>query len=650
MKHLLNIVLILILTCFSAWAQEKKLAPSRSQSELDMYIDSASYYLEISPAKSFDYIEKMLSLSIKTGNKVGEAKSYQSLGKANYNLNQFDLAIDYYTKSCSVYEAINTPKDLNLTREMLGDALIKTGNYTEGLNYYRQALKYFESGRMTDEAIRTMKKIADIYILTNQPDNALELLNKVLETEKIRNNSTGIVDAQNSIAQVYQQINKGKEAIKYYSNSADIARNTSDNEALKSSLRGKSSALRQEKKYDEELEVRQELLDISVKNNEDGDLAEENLQIGNIYLEKKETGKAIPYIQKSVEISDESKNLSGKAKALQVLSTAYSQQHDYNKALELYQEYVTAMDELYKKREADILASVQINTTLNRKLERLDLIEKDLDVSRKTVDLLHQEQLVNLKEMKIQRMLTYSLSVALLILLIASVFILRSSNLKRKANQLLALRSLRSQMNPHFIYNSLNSVNSYISKNDEKTANKYLSDFSRLMRSVMENSKHDFVSLSTEIETLKLYLNLEHSRFNDKFDYSFTVDEKLETDAITLPPMLIQPFIENAIWHGLRYLDEKGLLKVEIAKEAGLLRIIIEDNGIGRKKSEELKTRFQKGHASTGVMNIENRIQIINHLFNARIGIRIEDLDKQNMQGTRIVLTMPLNNNPENKS
>jgi LytS/YehU family sensor histidine kinase len=334
--------------------------------------------------------------------------------------------------------------------------------------------------------------------------------------------------------------------------------------------------------------------------------------------------------------------MNGKVEAMKVLSTAYGKQQNYNKALELYQDYVSVMDAIYKKREADILASIQITTTLNRKLERLDLIEKDLEVSRKTVDLLHQEQLINLKEMKVQRMFTYSLSAALLILTIASIFILRSSNLKRKANQLLALRSLRSQMNPHFIYNSLNSVNSYISKNDEKAANKYLSDFSRLMRTVMENSKLDFVPLTSEIETIRIYLALEQSRFSDKFEYSFTVDETLETDSINIPPMLIQPFIENAIWHGLRYRDDKGMLLVGIKKFDDTLQIIVEDNGIGRKKSEELKTRFQKGHASTGLMNIENRINIINHLFHAQIDLKIVDLEEQNNKGTRVFLCMPL--------
>src|SRR5690606_21497967 len=126
----------------------------------------------------------------------------------------------------------------------------------------------------------------------------------------------------------------------------------------------------------------------------------------------------------------------------------------------------------------------------------------------------------------------------------SSWVIYNSSRKRRIANQVLALKSLRSQMNPHFIFNALNSVNNYISKNDERSANKYLSDFSRLMRTVMENSQHEFISLSTELNILQLYLSLEHSRFREKFDYELIVEDDVRPDQIEIPPMLIQPFIE----------------------------------------------------------------------------------------------------------
>ena len=113
-------------------------------------------------------------------------------------------------------------------------------------------------------------------------------------------------------------------------------------------------------------------------------------------------------------------------------------------------------------------------------------------------------------------------------------------------------------MNPHFIFNALNSVNGYIAKNDERKANRYLSDFSILMRAVLENSEKDFIPLNKEIELLQLYLKLEHSRFSDKFSYDIQIDSQVKITEFNIPPMLLQPYVENAIWHGLRYKEEIG--------------------------------------------------------------------------------------------
>ena len=194
---------------------------------------------------------------------------------------------------------------------------------------------------------------------------------------------------------------------------------------------------------------------------------------------------------------------------------------------------------------------------------KLSLLEKDKQLNENTIEILKQERIIQEEFINRQRILTYSLIFGILILLITSYLVYRSNKAKNKANQLLVLKSLRAQMNPHFIFNALNSVNSFISKNDERAANRYLADFSRLMRDVMENSQEDFISLTKEIDILSVYLKLENHRFKDKFDYSFDVDKSINTEDYLIPPMLIQPYIENAVWHGLRYKKEKGKLEIQ---------------------------------------------------------------------------------------
>jgi LytS/YehU family sensor histidine kinase len=207
------------------------------------------------------------------------------------------------------------------------------------------------------------------------------------------------------------------------------------------------------------------------------------------------------------------------------------------------------------------------------------------------------------------------------------------------------LKSLRSQMNPHFIFNALNSVNQFVAKNDERTTNKFLSDFSRLMRLVMENSQEDFIPLHKEQEIISLYLKLEHYRFRDKFDYTITIDENVNSETVEIPPMLIQPYIENAVWHGLRYKNTKGHLQLSMRKISDGLQVEITDDGIGRKKSAQLKTENQKKQNSTGLKNIEQRLAIINKVYKAGYTVSIEDVDSNEHTGTRVIINVPEHKN-----
>ena len=239
-----------------------------------------------------------------------------------------------------------------------------------------------------------------------------------------------------------------------------------------------------------------------------------------------------------------------------------------------------------------------------------------------------------------QKWVIYSLSFIVVLMALAAFFFYRSNRQQKMANNLLALKSLRTQMNPHFIFNALNSVNSYIAKSDEKSANKYLSDFSALMRSVLENSEEDFIPLSEEVDLIKLYLKLEHSRFPDKFDYELDVENEKELLDFKIPPMMLQPYVENAVWHGLRYKEEKGALKIRVHKRSDEeVEIFVEDNGIGRRKSAELKTKHQSGQKSTGMRNIDKRIQILNSMDQYHIAVKVTDLLKDGT-GTRVLVNL----------
>ncbi|HHB52056.1 MAG TPA: hypothetical protein ENK75_03285 [Saprospiraceae bacterium] len=234
----------------------------------------------------------------------------------------------------------------------------------------------------------------------------------------------------------------------------------------------------------------------------------------------------------------------------------------------------------------------------------------------------------------------YALIVGLLLFSVALYAMYKNNKQRRLANNLLALKSLRSQMNPHFIFNALNSVNSFIAQSDERAANRYLTEFSTLMRNVLNNSEQDFIPLATEIELLALYLKLEHSRFQDKFDYELHIDEQLQVSEFQIPPMLLQPYVENAVWHGLRYKKTKGKLSVIFKQiDSESMSITITDNGIGRQKSKHLKTQNQKKQQSKGMNNIKKRIQILNEMYRDKVAVSIRD-HYEDQSGKKVVLLL----------
>jgi sensor histidine kinase YesM len=200
----------------------------------------------------------------------------------------------------------------------------------------------------------------------------------------------------------------------------------------------------------------------------------------------------------------------------------------------------------------------------------------------------------------------------------------------------LETKVLRAQMNPHFIFNSLNSINRYIVKSEPETASAYLTKFGKLIRLILDNSNNRLISLEQELNALKLYIELEALRFNKKFSYTLHVSDDVNPSTFGLPPLIIQPFIENAIWHGLLHKETPGELTIAISRCAIGIRCVVVDNGIGREKAAELKSRSINTDKSYGLKITTERIKKINE----HSTVTVEDLHDAfgNAAGTRVTL------------
>jgi hypothetical protein len=254
-----------------------------------------------------------------------------------------------------------------------------------------------------------------------------------------------------------------------------------------------------------------------------------------------------------------------------------------------------------------------------------------------------------------------ALSVIIVLLIISGFYFMhiqrirKEAALKTKFNKQIAnmeLNTLRAQMNPHFLFNSLNSIRHKIISNEPEEADKYLVKFSRLVRQVLNNSRKQLITLRDELETLELYVNLESSRFEHKFKYITNIADDIDTQKLSIPPILIQPFVENAIWHGLMQKEEGGSVILSITKSDSALQIVIEDDGIGRKKATALKSKTAQKRQSMGIEITGNRMEIIEKLYDIPCSSEIIDLfhDDGTSAGTRIVLTLPLFYDTENSN
>jgi LytS/YehU family sensor histidine kinase len=262
------------------------------------------------------------------------------------------------------------------------------------------------------------------------------------------------------------------------------------------------------------------------------------------------------------------------------------------------------------------------------------------------------ESLLNREEDQVQRTLLFAL-IPVVVAFSFIVFIFyrakRESFFKQKEAEFnfnkseLELKALRAQINPHFIFNCLNSIHHYMHGNDVPKAGEYLVKFSQLIRHVLETSSYRMIPLADDLQALRLYMQLEQLRMDHAFDFEITTDPGIDIHAVQVPPLLIQPFVENSIWHGLNNRGRDGKINISIKRDENMLTCIIEDNGRegGLKESYDLSNTVKK--TSMGMALIHERLQVVNQLCQVKAQYTLAEIvnDKQQKEGKRVTLLLP---------
>ncbi len=626
-----------------------------SDEKIFAWINAANKISQTNPSLAVDYIEEGLKLSLDLDNVRGEAYCYNSLGGLQFTLGKFKKSVKYYKNALTLFEGFEDSEiGYYSSVKNIGASYEKLEEYETALSYYNKFLKLAKKKKNEDDIVFATNGLARCNQALENYDDSEVYYQQAYSFEQQRNNTEGLINASNNLGNFYETVNDSVSAFSYYDTSLAVARNaTVCCNGTQTTIVAKDVqdlAVQTTNTYflnadnyygnrgmvDQQIEVNKQAAVYNEVNDNPKEVNKANLKLGKLNLQKKNNKEAIEYLRNSIDLSEELGELEAKEEALQAITEAYKEEGDYEQALLAYQQLVKLQDSIQKEKNKQALLASNLSLELEQKDDQIELmLENDalkeeayaLDIEKREAE--NQNKLY----------IIYALIGILLIMTAAAVLIVRSNQERAKTNMLLELKSLRTQMNPHFIFNSLNSVNSFISKNDDRSANKYLSRFSQLMRLVLENSKHDFVPLESELKVIGLYMELEHLRFQDKFDYELNIESSIQVDNIEIPPMLIQPYIENAVWHGLRYLEAKGHLTVDVKQTNEMLTWTITDNGIGRKASAEMKTKNQKLGTSTGMKNIEQRLDILNKMHATKMKTSITDLPEG---GTRVVLEIPI--------
>ena len=600
-----------------------------SREKFNSFIDSTLTYIKIDAEKSIQFISQALEASkLRKDNAV----AFETLGDVYFHWKQYDLAIANYKISLQNVTSDNV-------KLKLAKAFQFNSNYDFALSEYEGLNKRKLSN---NQKVDLHEGIGDIQNQYKAYEKAVKAYEDGLEIAERHELNSKVTDLNSKIAKTYDAQGNLNKADEFFNNALNLAANQGRKRAIKEKITIADFQNRKQA-YDEEIELRKQGLEEinafevdSIFDNESALTPQkQNYKIGNAYALQNDFEKALPYLEKSIKEASIRKDLVVEKDAYRALAEAQRNSGDFESAIASIDKYESLVDELYIKKEQEIARATRFSNDLINKQVRILGLEKDRELSESKYQLTQERN-------KNQKIIIYSLIVGLLLFLVSGYAMVKYIRQQRITNNMLALKSLRSQMNPHFIFNALNSVNSFIASNDERTANKYLSDFSLLMRAVLENSEENFIPLEKEIELLELYTKLEHSRFKEKFDYAITVGNKVNIQEFQIPPMLLQPYIENAVWHGLRYKKEKGTLDIKITHiNPDELTIIITDDGIGREQSKILKTQHQKRQNSKGMGNIKKRVAILNKMYKDKVDIVINDLYKNEEDtGTQVIVTL----------
>ena len=610
-----------------------------------------NYYMLSEADSSLKYHQKALERYRQLGDSSGIGWSRCYLGAVYVIiLNDYPKALNHLEPALQMLSRLNDRKGMARTLDMLGVAYMDLGQAGKSLEQLQKSERISEELGDKAAAASSDLHIANLYSELSQHPQALDYAKRALAIFKSVDSKVGISSALGALGEICGNTHKYIECIDYYRQAAVIDKALGQKLGSAQDIANIGTAYIGLEKYAEGLSSFQESFALEKALGYKSGMANCLSNIATIYLNSPDSfmnrlgyrgSKRYAIAEKTSKeallLANEINAIVEQDLALKTLVSIYTKEKDFANAFKYYQEKVALNDSLIGDEKRKEITKMEIQYQYDKKEDSLRAAQEKKDT-------------LALSEIKRQKLIrNYTIGIVGVVGVFSVLMIVSYNRRKQlitdKRVSELEMNALHLQMNPHFIFNCLQSINTYMLDNEGKLASSYLIRFSNLMRLTLENSRRKEVSLSEDLSALELYMQLEALRFKNKFQYVIEVDPEIDGESTQIPPMLLQPFVENSIIHGLCN-RERGIIKISVNRVGNMIRCVVEDNGEGRKNSVKLNVAQGMKRESLGVKITQERLRIIEMLKKVKTAIIITDLtDSDNVpSGLRIELLLPFEN------
>lgn len=597
-----------------------------------VYIAFGINYYDLSQyEEALKFYKKATQIYQDIGNKREQITSLINVGNIYSELGRYDESILNYKKALKQSEVINDKNGVSFVHANLGVVYKMQGNYPLALENYNKKLDYSKKVFDTLGIAFTLTNLGEVYDLMGKYNKALEYHNQSIKFLSKKENKRDIAVNYSNIGNVYLHKKEYKKALNYYRISLETSQDINNVKQASICFNNIGGIYLLLKKT---LLARENFIkakDISLKIDSKSVLCNSFLGIANSYLNEKKYKEALTNVLAANKIAIELDLLNEQKKAQGLLSEIYEATGDYKKAFESHQQFKILNDSLLNEDKIKKITEIEYEYKYKNELENAE--KREIKLS-KTVETTTQ----NLEKSQRNLLLGIITFLAISMVLGTIIFFLKLRNSKAKTENIITEQKLlRTQMTPHFIFNSLSVLQGMILNKEDFKSVSYLSKFSKLLRITLENSRDKTVLLSQELEAVENYLSLQNIE-NEKINFKLSIDDTINTNLIKVPPMLIQPFVENAIEHAFK--NQKENCRIEIKLNLADSKLICEilDSGIGIDSSERNKNKNKK---SLATKITSERLQYLSKDFKMEGAITIEDRSKFNEQGTKVTIQIP---------